>query len=204
MSTMTVSTLAAGSTTSQGAVGVASLIAGMLLCFLGVRSLRLAAACAGFGIASGFAAILGAGPALAFVVGAAGAVGGILLVVFVVGVGPFVVGALAGGVLAASVIRTLPPEVGWRPGVATLVVVAVAALTGALVHYVRGPALRAVTALAGAGLVIRGVVEAGPAFLGFLRSPATWVESVVAFAALVALAWAGFSVQHGRADATRP
>jgi hypothetical protein len=47
--------------------------------------------------------------------------------------------------------------------------------------------------------VIRGVVEAGPAFLGFLRDPATWVESVVALAALLALAWAGFTAQRAGA-----
>jgi hypothetical protein len=82
-----------------------------------------------------------------------------------------------------------------------LVVLAVALLCGAAVHHFRGPLLRAVTALAGAGLVIRGVVEAGPAFMGFLRSPATWVESLVALAALLALAWAGFATQHSRDSA---
>jgi hypothetical protein len=36
-------------------VSIALLIAGMLLCFVGVRSLVLAAACAGFGLGSGLA-----------------------------------------------------------------------------------------------------------------------------------------------------
>ena len=84
-----------------------------------------------------------------------------------------------------------------------LVVVTVALLAGALAHQLRRPLLRALTALAGAALIIRGIVEVGPAFLGFLRSPATWVESLVALAALLALAWAGYVTQRGEATSLR-
>jgi hypothetical protein len=58
----------------------------------------------------------------------------------------------------------------------------------------RAPLLRAVTA----GLIVWGVVEAGPAFVGFLRSRTTWVQSLVALAALLAFAWAGFTTQLQR------
>jgi hypothetical protein len=55
--------------------------------------------------------------------------------------------------------------------VVVLVVLAAALLGGALVRRIRDPLLRGLTALAGAALVICGVVEAGPAFLGFPAQP---------------------------------
>lgn len=85
-----------------------------------------------------------------------------------------------------------------------IVVAAATLLCGAAVHYLRVPLLRACTALGGGDLVIRGIVEAGPAFLGFLRSPATWVESMVALAALLALAWTGFKTQPQSAYSRSP
>lgn len=62
--------------------------------------------------------------------------------------------------------------------------------------HLRAPILQAIVAFASAGLVIRGVVDAGPALLGFPHSPVTWVESVVALAALLALSWARFTTQR--------
>lgn len=186
-----------------GSLGVVDLVAGMLLCFLGVRSVKLATGCAGFGLGVGLATALGGGAVAAFLVGAAVAVGALVLVTLVVRLSTFVIAALAGGVFAASAHRTLPAGVTWRPTLVVLVVVAVALLAGTLAHRLRHPLLRGLTALAGAALVIRGVVEAGPAFLGFLRSPATWVESLVALAALLALAWAGYVTQRGEATSLR-
>jgi hypothetical protein len=183
-------------------LGIASLLAGMLLCFVGARSLKLVGACAGFGLGSGLATALGGGPVVAVLVGVGAAVGGVLAVVLLVRTGLFIVGALGGGLVAAAGYRTLPQGTAWHPGLVVLVVLAVALLCGAAVVYLRGPVLRAISALAGAALVVRGVVEAGPAFLGFLRSPATWVESLVALAALLALAWVGFVTQRDRARAT--
>jgi len=188
------------SAVSQGGLGVALLVAGVLLCFVGVRSLKLAGGSAGFGLGASIAAALGGGPLTAFLVGAAGAAGAVLLMGLMIRTGMFVVGGLAGGVIAANLYRTLPPTVAWHPSVVVMVVGACALLCGAAVHYLRTPLLRALTALAGAGLVIRGVVEAGPAFLGFLQNPATWVESLVALVALVALGWAGFTTQRQPAD----
>ncbi|MCO1659886.1 hypothetical protein [Pseudonocardia humida] len=198
------STVPAAPAADLAGLGVASLLAGMLLCLIGVRSLKLVGACTGFGLGSGLAAALGGGAVVAFVVGVGAAVGGVLAVALLVRTGLFVVGALAGGVIAAAGYRTLPQGTSWNAGLVVLVVLAVALLCGAAVLYVRGPLLRAVSALAGAALVVRGVVEAGPAFLGFLRSPATWVESLVALAALLALAWAGFTTQRDRTRTPGP
>jgi hypothetical protein len=188
--------------TGQG-LDLVLLAAGLLLCFLGVRSLKLAAGCAGFGLAAELAATVGAGPLVSFVVGAAGAVAGAVLVTVLIRVGVFVVGALAGGVIAVSVYRILPGVVTVPPALVIVVVLLVAVVCGAAMRYVRGPAVRAVTSLAGAALVVHALVEGGPSFLGFLRNPATWVEAVVALAVLLGLAWAGFVVQRTGGAAAR-
>lgn len=70
--------------------------------------------------------------------------------------------------------------------------------------HLRAPILQAITAVGGAGLVIRGVVDAGPALLGFLPSPVTRLESVVALAALLAPGWAGITTQRQQAPACLP
>lgn len=186
-----------------GALGVVDLVAGMLLCFLGVRFVKVAAACAGFGLGGGLAVALGGGPGTVFVVGAGGAVGGIVLVTLLAGLTAFAIGALAAALFVVGAFRTLPAGVDLHTGVLVLLVCAVGLLGGGLTHLLRDPLLRAFTALGGAALVVRGVVEAGPAFLGFLGSPATWVESVVAFAALLALAWAGLVTQRSGAPSAR-
>ncbi len=182
-----------------GSLSVLVLLAGILLCFAGVRSLRLAAGCAGLGLGSGLALLLGAGPVLALIVGVAGAVGAVLLVRAALGLAASAVGALAGGVIAGSALRVLPAYTTLAPGLGTLLVIAGAVLCGALVHLLRVRVLRVLTALAGAGLIVRAVVELGPSFLEFLRAPATWVESLVALAAWLALAWAGLGAQRAQA-----
>jgi hypothetical protein len=183
----------------SGTLGVVVLLAGVLLCFAGVRSVKLAAGCAGLGLGSGLALVLGAGPVLALIVGVAAAVGAVLLVRVAAGLASFVLGALAGGVAVGSAFRALPPAAYPSPALGILLILAGAVLCGAAVHALRHRVLRVLTAVAGAGLIIRGVVELGPAFLGFLRAPATWVESMVAFAAWLALAWAGLMAQRTRA-----
>ncbi|MBL8926892.1 MAG: hypothetical protein JNM77_11735 [Pseudonocardia sp.] len=184
-------------------LGVVVLLAGVLLCFTGVRSVKLAAACVGLGLGSGLALVLGAGPVLALIVGVAAAVGAVLLVRVAVGLASFVLGALAGGVAVGSAFRALPPAAYPSPALGTLLILAGAVLCGAAVHVLQDRLLRVLTAVAGAGLVVRGVVELGPTFLGFLRAPTTWVESVVAVAAWLALAWTGLTAQRDRAGLRR-
>lgn len=58
---------------SQGGLGATLLVADVFLCFVGVRSLKLAGGSAGFGLGAGIAAALGGGPRTAFLVGATGA-----------------------------------------------------------------------------------------------------------------------------------
>ncbi|WP_300016665.1 hypothetical protein [Pseudonocardia sp.] len=179
--------------------GLALLAAGLLLCFTGARSLRLAAACAGFGMGSVLADALGAGWLGVLLVGAAGAVGALVLAGLVVQTGFFVVGALAGGAIAAAAFRTFS-LVEWSPTLVVIVVLSAALLGGVGATQVRSPVLAVVTALAGAGLALRGAVTIAP-FLGFLREPDTLFGSLVATAVWLVLAVAGWTAQRrsGRA-----
>lgn len=181
--------------------GFALLVAGLLLCFGGARSLRLAAGCAGFGMGSVLADALGAGPLTIVLVGAAGAAGALAIAGLLVGTGFFVVGALAGGAIAAAWFRTFS-VLGWSPTLVVIVVLAAALLGGVGATQVRSPVLAVVTALAGAGLAIRGVVALAPSLLGFLREPGTLFGSLVATAVWLALAVAGWTAQRRR-DAGR-
>lgn len=180
--------------------GLALLAAGLLLCLTGVRSLRLAAACAGFGMGSVLAEALGARPLTVVLVGAAGAVGALLAAGLLVRTGFFVVGALAGGAIAAAGFRTFS-VIGWSPTLIVIVVLAAALLGGVGATQVRSPVLVVVTALAGAGLALRGVATLLPSLLGFLREPGTLLGSVVATAVWLALAAAGWAAQRRRAPA---
>lgn len=183
--------------------GLALLAAGLLLCFTGARSLRLAAGCAGFGMGSVLADALGAGPLTIVLVGAAGAAGALLLAGLLVQTGFFVVGAVAGAAIAAAWFRTFS-VIGWSPTLMVIVVLAAALLGGIGATQVRSPVLAVVTALAGAGLAIRGAVTLGPSFLGFLREPDTLVGGLIATAVWLALAVAGWTTQRraGRASVT--
>lgn len=180
--------------------GLALLAAGLLLCFTGARSLRLAAACAGFGMGSVLADALGAGPLAVLVVGAAGAAGALVLAGLLVRTGFFVVGAVAGGAIAAAWFRTFS-VIGWSPTLIVIVVLAAALLGGVGATQVRSPVLAVVTALAGAGLAVRGAVALLPTLLGFLREPETLVGSLVSSAVWLAIAVAGWFAQRRRVGA---
>jgi hypothetical protein len=177
--------------------GLALLAAGLLLCFVGARSLRLAAACAGFGAGSLLADAFGAGWLTVVLVGAAGAVAALVLVGLVVRAGFFVVGAAAGGAVAAAWFRTFA-VVAWSPALIVIVVLALALLGGLGATQARSPVLAVATALAGAALAVRGLTAAGPAFLGFLHEPTTLLGGVVATAVWLALAVAGLLTQRRR------
>ncbi len=175
--------------------GGALLVAGFLLCFAGVRVLRLAAACAGFGLGVVVAAVLGAGVPLALVCGALAGVLALVLAGVLVRGGFFLLGVLGGGLVAASWFRTFS-MVGTSPAIVLIVVLAAALVGGIGAARAGSAVLVVVTALAGSGLLLRGAVAVGPAFLGFLHDPTTLVGAVVAAAVWLALAVAGVVVQR--------
>ena len=179
----------------HAAWGLALLVAGLLVCFAGARSVRVAAACAGFGTGSVLVDALGGGVLASVVVGASGAVAGVLLTGLVVRTGFAVVGALAGAAVVAAWLRTFS-VVGFSPVLVLVLVLAGALLGGVGASQVRSPITAVVTALGGAALALRGVVELGPAPLAFLRDAETVAGGVVATVVWVALAAAGWATQR--------
>lgn len=182
--------------------GVLVLAVGLLLCFAGGRTLRLGAFCAGAGLGVSLAGAAGAGLVGRLLVGAAGGLGALLLATVVVGTALVVVGSLAGGVLAVAVLQTTHPR-GWGIGVVIGIVLVVALVCGLGVLRFRRPLAEVLTAVGGAGLVLQGVVVLGPSAIAFLRQPTTWIGSLVATAAWLALAAAGRQTQRRR-SATSP
>jgi hypothetical protein len=177
--------------------GGALLVAGLLLCFAGVRTMRLAAACAGFGFGVVIATVFGAGVVGVLASGVLLAVAALVVAGVLVRASFFFVGALGGGLIAASWFRTFA-VVPMSIALMVIIVLAAALIGGAGATRAGSTVLVAVTALAGAGLVIRGLVALGPSFIGFLRDPTTVFGALVATAAWLALAAAGFAVQRRR------
>jgi len=182
--------------------GVALLVAGLLLCFAGVRTMRLAAAAAGFGLGVVIATVFGAGVLGVLLTGVLMGVAALVVAGALVGAGFFVVGALGGGLIAASWFRTFA-MMSTSVALTVLIVLVAALVGGAGAAWAGGTVLVAVTALAGAGLILRGIVTLGPSFIGFLRDPATVFGALVATLVWVALAVLGFVVQRRRL-ASRP
>ncbi|GAA1880985.1 hypothetical protein GCM10009836_72830 [Pseudonocardia ailaonensis] len=173
-------------------------VLGLLLCFVGGRALRAAAFCAGLGVGSSLAGLLGAGLPVRLLTGALSGLCALLLTALVVGTALFVVGALAGGAVALAVLRTVRPEAwGWGVTVAVVALVALVCAIGVLRF--RRPLVQVLTALGGASLVLLGVTLLGPAGIAFLNDPGTAAESIAATAALLALAVGGWLVQRRRA-----
>jgi hypothetical protein len=176
--------------------GVGVLLVGLLLCFAGVASVHLAVLASGFALGWVFAESLGGSLAVIAVVALAAAVTAWILATFVLRAGLFVVGAVAGGVIGAKVFGLLQGGDDSSIVVGLVFVVAIATLTGFLTQRFHEPAVALACALGGAGLALSGAARMLPDSLGFLRTPETTVESVVATCAWVVLAAAGWTVER--------
>ncbi len=175
--------------------GVLLLVVGVVLCFAGVRSLRLTGLCAGFALGWALAHLLQAGPVVGLVVAVAGAIIGLVFVSFVFRWAMW----LLGGVADVTIAIKISVHVALGQGnalVAVLFAAAVGVITGFLADRHRRPLLAALTALSGASVVVNAVGTLFPTVLGFLDQPTTSVESVVATCAWVLLALAGWLVQR--------
>ena len=177
--------------------GLALLVAGLLLCFAGFRALRVAAVGVGFGFGALVAGALGAGVVLTLIIGVAVGVGALALANLLVGWGLFVVGSLSGGVIAASWFRTYS-LISWNPTVVVIAVLVVAVICGIGATRAQGVVLMAVTALAGAGLILRGLTALDPSFFGFLHDPQTAGANLIVALIWLAVAAAGWGIQRRR------
>jgi len=175
--------------------GLLLLLVGLVLCFAGVRSLRLTGLCAGFALAWMIAELLGASIPVGLVIAVAGAIGGLILISLVFRFAMWVLGGLAGATIAIKVYA----HVGMGQGsalVAVLLAAAVGLIVGFLADRHRAPLLAAVTALSGASVILNALAALVPAGFAFLGEPTTRVQSVLASGAWLILALAGWLVQR--------
>lgn len=175
--------------------GVVGLVVGLVLCFFGVRSLRLTGFLVGFTLAAALADVVGANPLVALIVGVAGGVGGFLLVSLVFRASLWLLGGLTGGTIAVTLYRHLFPGEGTALAVVVFMVAA-GLICGFLTDHYRRPVLAVVTAIGGAGAALGAVGAIWPASTDFLRVPATTAQSAIGGAAWALLAAAGWLVQH--------
>ncbi|OLT05144.1 hypothetical protein BJF90_19550 [Pseudonocardia sp. CNS-004] len=175
--------------------GLGVLAVGLVLCFLGVRSLHLAVVTSGFALGWLLAEPLGASVLTAFLIAVAAAIAAWVLAVFVFRTALFFVGAICGGVIGAKLFGLLEQGSG-NVVLAVLFVLASAFVVGIAVQRFRHGMLSLACALGGAGLALSGLARTFPEVLGFLRYPQLPWQSVVATAGWLALAWAGWVVQR--------
>jgi hypothetical protein len=172
------------------------LIVGLVLCFLGVGSIHLEVLAAGFGLGWLVSELFGTSPETAIVMGAAGAVLAWVLAALVFRAASFFVGAVVGGLVGAKLAVLLEPHDDRNALLATVVILAAAAVSGLLAHRFRNRFLLVLTAFGGAGLVLNGLGRLAPDELGFLRRPDDAWERGLALACWFGLAIAGWVVQR--------
>ena len=183
------------STTTTVPGGAVVLAVGLTLCFFGVRSLRLSGFLVGFALAALLADVFGAEPVTSLVIGVAGGIAGFVLLILVFRFSLWLIGGLVGGVLGVRVYQHFFLGEG-NALVLVLFLFAVGLIGGFLADHFREPVLAALTAAGGASVTLAGLGHLWPTVLGFLRQPVTPGQSVVAAAAWIVLAVAGWLVQR--------
>jgi hypothetical protein len=182
----------AATSTSSGVLGLA---VGLVLCFFGVRSLRLTGFLVGFALAAGLAAVLGADPLIVLIVGIAGGIAGFVLFILAFRFGLWLIGGLVGAVIGVRVYQHFFLGHG-NALVLVLFLFAVGLICGFLTDHYRQRVLAILTAAAGASAILNGLGQVWPPVLGFLQQPTTPGQSFVATGVWVVLTVAGWLVQR--------
>jgi hypothetical protein len=175
--------------------GVGLVVVGLLLCFVGLRSIHLAVLASGFALGWLVAEGLGGSLGVAAIVALCAAVVSWVLATVVFRAALFVVGGVAGGVIGAKLFGLLEGDNG-NVVLALVFVVAIAVLTGLAAQRFRQTAAIGACAFGGAGLALSGVARIWPDTLGFLRTPDTTAEAVISAAVWLVLGAFGWSVQR--------
>jgi hypothetical protein len=174
--------------------GVVGLVAGLVLCFLGVGILHVAVLASGFALGWILAQLFGANLATTLVTGLVSAVLAWITVTLVFRLAMFFVGAVAGGVIGARLYQLL--HTGKADVlIAIICVLAVAGLCGLLANRYRERFLMWACALGGAGVALAGLSRIAPSTLGFLRHPDSAWATVLSIGAWLALALLGRAIQ---------
>ena len=174
----------------------ALLAVGVLLCFAGALSVRLAVLAAGFSLAWLIADAFGAAFLTGLLIGLAGALVALVLTVVMSHVVMFFTGALVGGVVGAKLFIVLGgSDPSWL--LAVVFVAAVGVIGGFLTSRYQRAFLRWATAFAGAALVLSGIGLFGGLSLDLFYRPSSTADAVLLTVAWVALGLAGHTVQRG-------
>lgn len=137
------------------AAAVLAIALGGLICFFGYRLLRVTLGVAGFLLGAGLgwffaSAISGIAPLVVIIIALAAGALGAVLAALIYKLGVFLLGAGAGALIAASFLAGRTGTVG------TLVIIAVAVLTGVVTVLLQRAMVTVLTALAGAWGVALG------------------------------------------------
>lgn len=175
--------------------GLVTVVVGLVLCFMGARSIHLAVLASGFALGWLLADAFDATTLASLVFGLVAALAAWALARLIFGLALFIVGALAGGVIGAKLFAFLQQGQG-SVVLAILFVVAAGFVAGIATRRFRGVVLAVACALGGAGLVLGGLARAFPQALGFLRTPPTPAMAALAALAWIVLAALGWAVQR--------
>jgi hypothetical protein len=175
--------------------GLGIVAVGLVLCFLGARSMNIALLASGFALGWLLADAFNATPLASLVFGVVAALAAWALARLIFGLALFIVGALAGAVVGAKLFAYLQQGQG-SVILAILFVAATGFVAGIATRRFRGTVLAAACALGGAGLVLSGLARAFPQVLGFLRTPDTPAMAALGALAWIVLAALGWAVQR--------
>ncbi|MDF8262692.1 TM7S3/TM198-like domain-containing protein [Luteipulveratus flavus] len=176
------------------------LLAGLVLCFLGARSMKLAVPLAGFGCGWLLSETSDASLTTGFIVSLAAALAAYLMAMLLSRFLLLIAGGIVGAVIGAKLFVVLDGD-SWA--LAVIAVPCIAVVGALLAEWQHRRFLVWSTALAGAALVLSGIARLWPDSAHHLRHPDRTVGAVVLVVAWAALAWWGHAVQlHGsRRDA---
>lgn len=175
--------------------GLVLLIIGLLLCFAGTRSLRLAISASGFGAAWIVADAFDASSSAALLVGLSGAVVTLAVTLLMSRLLFLLAGGVVGAVVGAELL-VLVDQDEHSVILAVFFIPAMAVAFGALANRMRRGFLAWGTAFAGAALVLSGVGLLAPEALGDLHDPDGTAGQLVLTLLWLALALVGRTAQR--------
>jgi len=175
---------------------VVLILLGVVLCFFGTRSIRLAVTVAGGGAAWLLADALGASSLTTVLVAIAGGIGALVVSLLAMSFVFFVIGLFVGAVVGSKLYvladsGTGTGEGGWL--LAVVFVPAFALLSGFLASRFKRRFLSWGTALAGAALILSGIGQLGSDTVDDLWRPESSFGAVV-----LAVLWLGLSFVGAR------
>lgn len=179
--------------------GLILIIIGMLLCFAGTRSLRLAISASGFGAAWIVADAFGASSSAALLVGVCGAVVALGVTLIMSRLLFLLVGGVVGAVVGAGLL-VLVDQDERSILLAVFFIPAMAVAFAVLANRMRRGFLAWGTAFAGAWLVLSGVGLVAPESLGGLHDPDETAGQLVLILLWVGLAFVGRAAQRQSAE----